>query len=172
MYRRYHYLTHDLNKAARCFELFEGDVPVAFLAVLHQPTKQRLDLKRVSRLVVLPDYQGIGIGRAFLDTVAAMYVSEGHMFEIKTSARNLIHSLRSDPDWRLSRYGFSHAGGATSKAEKRDTIRTDCKTATFKRARNPFAVRGRCTTTAWGIDPRGETSTRTNRGGDCASIAR
>ena len=116
IYRRYHYLTHGLNHAARCFELFEGDIPVAFMAVLHQPTKQRLDLKRVSRLVVLPDYQGIGIGRAFLDTVAAKYVSEGHMFEIKTSAKNLIHSLRGNPEWRLSGYGFSHAGGGDIKS--------------------------------------------------------
>ena len=140
---------------------------MAFMAILHQPTKNRSDLKRVSRLVVLPDYQGIGIGRSFLDTVASMYVSEGHMFEIKTSARNLIHSLRGNPEWRLSGYGFSHAGGATSKAEKRGTIRTDCKTATFK-----LAVRGRCTATAWGIDPRGEISTETNRGEGCVSIAR
>lgn len=78
---------------------------MAFMAILHQLTKQRLDLKRVSRLVVLPDYQGIGIGRAFLDAVAEMYVSQGHMFEIKTSARNLIGSLRNHPSSRFSEGG-------------------------------------------------------------------
>lgn len=105
---------------------------MAFMGVLHQPTRQRLPLKRVSRLVVLPDYQGIGIGRAFLDAIAAMYVNEGLMFEIKTSARNLIGSLRNHPDWSLSNYAFSKRGGQNAKAEKRKSLRTDCKTASFK----------------------------------------
>lgn len=120
-------------------------MPVAFLAVLHQPTKQRLDLKRVSRLVVLPDYQGVGIGRAFLDAVAALYISQGHMFEIKTSARNLIGSLRGHPEskfaetlvggasqWRAHSWGFSHKGGKTGIAQMNDTHRTNAKTATFR----------------------------------------
>ena len=133
-----------MNKAAKCFELFEGEVPVAFIAVLHQPTKQRLDLKRVSRLVVLPDYQGIGIGRAFLDAVAELYVSQGHMFEIKTSARNLIGSLRNHPtrrfsetqsgagSWKACSWGFSHKVGKTGIAQMNDTHRTNVKTATFR----------------------------------------
>lgn len=82
---------------------------MAFLGVLHQPTRQKLPLKRVTRLVVLPDYQGIGIGRAFLDAIADLYMQEGFMFEIKTSARNLISSLRNDPAWRTASYGFSKA---------------------------------------------------------------
>lgn len=80
-------------------------MPVAFMGILHQPTKQRLDLKRVSRLVVLPDYQGIGIGRYFLDAIAQMYIAEGHMFEIKTSARNLIGSLRTHPESKFAQGG-------------------------------------------------------------------
>lgn len=110
-------MNSSLNHAAKCFELFEGDTPVAFLGVLHQPTRQRLPLKRVTRLVVLPDYQGIGIGRAFLDAIADLYMQEGFMFEIKTSARNLISSLRNDPTWRTASYGFSHNVGATGKVK-------------------------------------------------------
>ena len=144
MYRRYHYLSADLNKAARCFELYEDDVPVAFMAVLHQPTKQKQDLKRVSRLVVLPDYQGIGIGRCFLDAIAWLYVAEGHMFEIKTSARNLIGSLKNHPEtkfaeiqaggasWRAASWGFSsNRIGDAGILQLHDTHRTGVKTATF-----------------------------------------
>ena len=138
-----------MNHAAKCFELFEDDTPVAFLGVLHQPTRQRLPLKRVTRIVVLPDYQGIGIGRAFLDAIADLYMQEGFMFEIKTSARNLISSLRSDPAWRTASYGFSKAsveqGGSwklktygvtkrpkyDGKLKQSNTRRSDCKTATF-----------------------------------------
>lgn len=108
-------MNHDLNKAARCFELFEGDIPIAFIAVLHQPTRNKADLKRVSRLVVLPDYQGIGIGRAFLDCIADYYIQEGHEFEIKTSAKNLVSSLRKSPEWRCASYGFTSRGGVRRK---------------------------------------------------------
>ncbi|MGX8696608.1 MAG: hypothetical protein ACSW8D_09500, partial [Prevotella sp.] len=66
------------------------------------------------------------------DAIAAMYVNEGLMFEIKTSARNLISSLRNNSDWVLANYAFSKRGGQTAKAEKRQSIRTDCKTASFK----------------------------------------
>lgn len=100
------------------------------MAVLHQPTRNAEDLKRVSRLVVLPDYQGIGIGRAFLDRMAALYVAEGHMFEIKTSARNLIGSLRRSPEWRCSSYQFSSKQGRGGKVST--PHRTKVKTATFE----------------------------------------
>lgn len=127
-----------MNHAAKCFELFENDIPVAFLGVLHQPTRQRLPLKRVTRLVVLPDYQGIGIGRAFLDAIADLYMQEGFMFEIKTSARNLISSLRSDPAWRTASYGFSKAS-EHQISKKNWKSRNEVKTATFvKRDVDPF----------------------------------
>lgn len=105
---------------------------MAFLGVLHQPTKQRLPLKRVTRLVVLPDYQGIGIGRAFLDAIADLYMQEGFMFEIKTSARNLISSLRNDPAWRTASYCFAKDSKHQINV-KGIKSRNDVKAATFVR---------------------------------------
>lgn len=89
---------------------------------------------------MLPDYQGIGIGRAFLDAVAELYVSQGHMFEIKTSARNLIGSLRNHPSsrfaeggasWRAASWGFSHKVSGSGISAMNGTVRTNAKTATF-----------------------------------------
>lgn len=111
---------------------------MAFLGVLHQPTRQRLPLKRVTRLVVLPDYQGIGIGRAFLDAIADLYMQEGFMFEIKTSARNLISSLRNDPAWRTASYGFSKAS-EHQISKKNWKSRNEVKTATFVKRDVPFS---------------------------------
>ena len=51
------------------------------------------------------------------------------MFEIKTSAKNLISSLRHSPEWRMASYGFSHGVGKTGKV--RAEPRKECKTATF-----------------------------------------
>lgn len=150
-------------------------MPVAFLAVLHQPTRQRLDLKRVSRLVVLPDYQGVGIGRAFLDAVAALYISQGHMFEIKTSARNLIGSLRGHPasvlsetpagGWRASSWGFNTDVRTSKTARVKYADRSKVKTATFVYEGTgcpPFAAGTR--TRGWSVTRSGASARRRRSG--------
>ena len=69
----------------------------------------------VHRIVVLPDYQGIGIGGAFLDNVAQRYSDKGFDFRIVTSARNFIKRLDSSKKWRIERYGIVSFGSKTDK---------------------------------------------------------
>ena len=68
LFRNYHYLNTELNKASRCFVAVYNNKPVGFIALLCSPYKEKY--WRVSRLVVLPDYQGIGIGTCFLTVIA------------------------------------------------------------------------------------------------------
>lgn len=63
------------------------------MGILHQPSTNK-KLKRVSRLVILSDYQGIGLGTKFLNKMAKIYSDLGWDFSIITSAKNLIHALR------------------------------------------------------------------------------
>lgn len=61
--------------------------------------------KRVHRLVVLPDYQGIGIGTKFINEIAKLYVSKGYEFNLTTTTPSLTHKLIKDNNWILSRFG-------------------------------------------------------------------
>jgi hypothetical protein len=63
---------------------------------------------RVSRLVVLPDYQGVGIGKRLLNFIAEMYTSQMKLpFIIVTSNPQIIRgSIGSQ--WKVKRVG--HAG--------------------------------------------------------------
>lgn len=131
IYRKYHYLNTDISKSVQCYELFEKDVPVAFLAVIHQPTTSAKNVKRVSRLVVLPDYQGIGIGGRFLDAIAEYYDSRDFIFEIKTSARNLIGSLQRNAKWKCASWGFTSPRSGKTATANHSKARTQCKTASF-----------------------------------------
>lgn len=63
--------------------------------------------KRVHRLVVLPDYQGIGIGTRFIKAIAEIYKKEGFDFNLTTTTPSLVHALLKDENWGLSRYGRS-----------------------------------------------------------------
>ena len=84
----------------------------------------------VSRLVILPDYQGIGLGVKFLNEIAKIYSKKGFDFSIKTSAKNLIFALKNRKEWILNDYGI---GKDTEKIMQclRNKLRTKCKTASF-----------------------------------------
>ena len=107
VFRRYHYLTSGLNSSAQCYCAYFDGEPVAFCAVLHHPHRV-INLKRVTRLVVLPDYQGIGIGSKMLQIVARHYDNLGFLFNICTSAKNLIMKLAKGSDFKLLSYQSTH----------------------------------------------------------------
>jgi GNAT superfamily N-acetyltransferase len=64
---------------------------------------------RVSRLVVLPDYQGIGIGKRLLNFIAELYTSQTKMpFYILTSNPQIV---RGDlKNWKIRRLGHASHG--------------------------------------------------------------
>ena len=62
-----------------------------------QPIRRR-GVWRVSRLVVLPDYQGVGIGRAMLAVVAEQYprlrITTSHPAMLRASCRSAMATCR------------------------------------------------------------------------------
>ena len=69
---------------------------------------------RVSRLVVLPDYQGIGLGKRFLNFIADLYCSQTKLpFLIVTSNPQIIQSNMKN--WKVSRYGHASKGKNNSR---------------------------------------------------------
>ena len=61
--------------------------------------------KRVHRLVVLPDYQGVGIGMAFINKIASSYICRGYNVNLSTTTPALVHALCRDDRWLLLRHG-------------------------------------------------------------------
>jgi GNAT superfamily N-acetyltransferase len=98
-FRHAHYLSHDLNPAAVCYAATWRDHPVAFAAVLGMIGYK--GCYRVSRIVVLPDYQGIGIGSRFLDTLGAHYTQQGKRLRITTSHPGFLVHLNHKDTWAL-----------------------------------------------------------------------
>ena len=131
-FRKYHYLSDDLPSVARCFGVYEENNIIAFMGVLHQPHGVNKHIKRVCRLVVLPDYQGIGIATKFLEIIAKYYTNKGYDFSIVTSAKNLIYALQKNNNWTLIRYSSSSCSSSKLAIDyNRKTIRKNCKTASF-----------------------------------------
>ena len=121
MFRAYHYLNGSLPSTARCYTAVYQDKPIAFIAIV--TTKMRSTYHRVSRLVVLPDYQGIGVGKKLLNFIAEIYTSQTKLpFYILTSNPQII---RGDmKGWKITRFGHASKGNGNSRIndELRDSL--------------------------------------------------
>ena len=122
-------MSEELASACVCYGLYDQNEIIGFCAVLHQPHSKNAKIKRVSRLVILPDYQGIGLGTKFLNVIAKIYADKGYTFTIVTSARNMIHALIKSPCWAMTRWSVNKTNCPKSKIDyRRKSARTDCKT--------------------------------------------
>lgn len=98
---------------------------------MHFPHPINKKIKRVTRLVILPDYQGIGLGTKFLNFIADFYSKQGFDFRIVTSAKNLIYALNRNKKWVLKRYEKFKMPDEKAKESLKKTIRINVKTASF-----------------------------------------
>lgn len=123
-----------LANASKCYGLYDNNKIIGFIAVLHQPHAKNKKIKRVSRFVILPDYQGIGLGVKFLNEIAKYYIDKGFDFSIKTSAKNLILALKKNCNWNLISYGYSSISTNNAieiRKLKKNSLRWNNKTASF-----------------------------------------
>jgi GNAT superfamily N-acetyltransferase len=65
----------------------------------------RKGYKRVHRLVVLPDYQGIGVGTKFQDLIVEKYIKDGWNVNCTTTTPALVHAMKRNEKWALVRFG-------------------------------------------------------------------
>jgi GNAT superfamily N-acetyltransferase len=112
MFRAYHYLNSSLGVGVRCYAASYQNKPVAFIAVAS--VKMKTAYYRVSRLVVLPDYQGIGIGKQLLRLIADLYTTQTKLpFYIVTSNPQIIRG--NNRHWEITRFGHANMGRNCSK---------------------------------------------------------
>jgi len=95
-FEHHHYLSHKLHRQSRCYAAVWRGRPIAFCAVIQNMGKRGRRI--VHRLVVLPDYQGMGVGLRLLDAVAE-HESKHSTVTIRTSHPALIRSLASRSGW-------------------------------------------------------------------------
>lgn len=84
LFKRHHYLTEDVNKSY-IFLLFEwNDKPVAMGVIGRQIGRNDVKSFRGSRTVVLPDYQGLGIGSQISNFMGGICTQLGGKYYTKT----------------------------------------------------------------------------------------
>jgi len=77
-FKKHHYLTEEVNKSCNFF-LFEwNEKPIGIVVVATNPSGTVRNSFRLSRTVVLPDYQGIGIGSRISEFICS--ITKGTVF--------------------------------------------------------------------------------------------
>ena len=100
MFRSHHYLSGNINQSARCWVALWKDTPVGFASAIAFPNGSIKNAWRGHRTVILPDFQGLGIGVRLSDAIAKIFVSEGHRYFSKTAHPRLGAYRDASPAWR------------------------------------------------------------------------
>jgi ABC-type iron transport system FetAB ATPase subunit len=109
----FHYMSAELHKAARCFALFVEGQMASFAGALFRPHAKVNDIYGISRLVTLPDYQGLGLAFVLVDTLGAAFKALGYRLHTYPAHPNLIRAFDRSSAWRMTRppgiVGTSHS---------------------------------------------------------------
>jgi hypothetical protein len=126
MFAPYHYLTAELSSAAQCFTAQINGRSVAFAGLLYRPHAIADNIVGVSRLVTLPDWQGVGLALALVDVLGAAYASLGMRLRTYPAHAALIRSFDRSPRWSLCKQAgtFASRSGTTAKVLGKKTAMT------------------------------------------------
>lgn len=131
IFREHHYLDHSLNPTAHSYVGYWNDNPATFVGVIHFPHPKQNNIKKVTRFVTMPAYQGLGIGTSVLNPVCNHYTEQGNRMLITTSHPGLMRALNKNQSWRCIR-GYSRTTAQTSHNSINAHSSRQRKTATFE----------------------------------------
>lgn len=129
-FKNYHYMNSEINAGARIFVATLWGNLVGFIGVLHFPHPKVANMKKITRVVVLPDYQGIGVGKALMNFVGDHYTKTGFRLTITTSHPAINKSMR--PPWYLMRQGRVGGIGQTGAVGLNKTVTSNRNTCSWE----------------------------------------
>ncbi len=120
LFKGHHYLNTNISKTATCFVALMGDEPVGFCSAIHFVHPKVKNTMREHRTVVLPDYQGVGIGNALSERVAQYFINYGKRYISITSHPAMIqHRIKSEKWIMYRKPGRARAQGGTTTIGRR-----------------------------------------------------
>lgn len=118
LFKSHHYLSADHSKSGVCFLTTWRGRPVAWHSWLPfvGRTRDERPIRRLHRMVCLPDFQGVGIGRAVQDQLSAMWTALGARAFCGTSHPAVIAAMLSSSNYVLRRAPGLNTTGGTDRS--------------------------------------------------------
>ena len=123
IFKKHHYMTEEMNKSASCFVFSWEKQLVAFVGVLPQPSGYFDKAVRGTRTVVLPDFQGLGIGSRITDFIASIYKQAGYRYFTKTVNPKLGEYRNHSEKWKTTSKNGRIIRPSASKLNKKQKLR-------------------------------------------------
>jgi len=99
LFSKHHYISSELNVASNVYTAYWDDVLVGLVAILPLPSGTLKNAFREHRVVVLPEYQGLGFGKSISNSIAQLYKDEGKLMYSKTAHPKLGIYRENSPLW-------------------------------------------------------------------------
>ena len=103
LFKEFHYLSSKHNRSAHRYIAEINGKPIAWCSLLPLVHFKYPNTRRIHRIVVRPDYQGIGIGGKFMSTLASDYKNKGVRTRLVTASPSFIHGLSNSENWIMVR---------------------------------------------------------------------
>jgi len=106
MFSKYHYLSDKMAGGKNyTFGLFHGENQIGFQAYSNYVPRRKnaLIIFHSNRVVVHPDYAGLGLGIKFVNETAKIMALKGYRIMTKFSSIPMFKSHNRDPNWKLIR---------------------------------------------------------------------
>ena len=127
LFAKYHYLSNNLHNGAQCFGAFINGQCVAFNSYIHFAHPSHANIKKGHRLVVHPDWQGLGIGGIFDDWLGQYLYEKGFRYYCTVAHPAMIAYYSRSPRWKFQSDSYREnrlKKGGTRKTTGRSTTVT------------------------------------------------
>lgn len=101
-FRDHHYLDANINQSARCWLATWEGVVVGFASCIAFPNGNWTNGWREHRTVVLPDFQGLGVGTRMSDAIGEIMLAENGRYFSKTSNHRMGEYRNASRRWRAT----------------------------------------------------------------------
>ena len=89
------------------------------------------DIMVISRLVIVPEFQGFGIGIKFMNEISDLYKSD--RIRITTSLKSFIKSMEKNKKWKCVRFGRTVLDNKSASESMKRASSKNRITATFEK---------------------------------------
>lgn len=100
MFRKHHYLTGDINHSSSHWIVCWGSDVIGFTSAIAMPSGTLKNSYRGHRTVLLPDFQGLGLGVRVSDALGEIFLSRGKRFFSKTPHPRMGEYRNKSKLWR------------------------------------------------------------------------
>jgi len=104
---------------------------VGFLSISRFPHPKAKDIMNISRVVIVPEFQGFGLAFKFMELIANQYPKD--RIRITTSLKPFMQSLKNHKKFKCVRFGrVSSGSGSIHNKNKIESFSFNRITATFE----------------------------------------